>query len=337
MGTFVGRRLLQTLLIMFGLSIFFFVLLHLSPGGPCNSLQTVGATLSQQERYATCKSHLGLDKPIVVQYLKWAGSVSHGDFGQSIGEGRPVGSEILERLPATLLLGGISYLIAEMIAIPLGIFAALRRYSFFDSLFTVFSYIGLSMPTFWLSGLMILLFAVGLGWLPAGGIVGDTAHIPTFNGPGYWAYFAHNPWHAGLDFLSHLALPASVLAIVSIANDSRFMRASMLEVINQDYIRTARAKGLSRRSVVLKHALRNALLPIITNIAINLPGLISGAIITETIFGWPGMGRLFYTSLTQLDYPVLQALLMISAVGVLVGNLLGDLTYAWVDPRIRYD
>jgi peptide/nickel transport system permease protein len=337
MGTFVARRLLQTLLILFGLSIFFFVLLHIAPGGPCNSLQTVGATLAQQQRYHGCITHLGLDQPIFVQYLKWAGNVAHGDFGLSIGQGRPVSDEILERVPATLLLGGLSYLVAECIAIPLGIFAALRRYSFFDTLFTVLSYIGLSMPSFWLSGILILIFAVWAGWLPAGGIVGDTANIPTFNGVGYWAYFGGHPWHAGVDLLRHLVLPASVLAIIQVANDSRFMRASMLEVINQDYIRTARAKGLKRRTVVLKHALRNALLPIITNVAINLPLLISGAIITETIFAWPGIGRLFFTALGAQDYPLLQALLMISALGVLLGNLLGDLTYAWVDPRIRYD
>jgi peptide/nickel transport system permease protein len=337
MGTFVARRLLQTLLILFGLSIFFFVLLHIAPGGPCNSLQTVGATVAQQQRYQGCIRHLGLDQPIIVQYFKWAGSVAHGDFGLSIGQGRPVSDEILERIPATLLLGGLSYLVAECIALPLGIFAALRRYSFFDTLFTVLSYIGLSMPSFWLSGIVILIFAVWAGWLPAGGIIGDTGNIPTFNGPGYWAYFGGHPWHTGLDLLRHLALPASVLAIIQVANDSRFMRASMLEVINQDYIRTARAKGLRRRTVVLKHALRNALLPIITNVAITLPSLISGAIITETIFGWPGIGKLFYTALNEQDYPLLQALLMISALGVLVGNLLGDLTYAWVDPRIRYD
>ncbi len=337
MGTFVARRLLQTLLILFGLSIFFFVLLHIAPGGPCNSLQTVGATVAQQERYHGCIVHLGLDKPLPVQYLTWAGNVAHGDFGLSIGQGRSVSQEIVERLPATLVLGGLAYLIAECIALPLGIFAALRRYSFFDTLFTVLSYIGLSMPTFWLSGILILVFAVWAGWLPAGGIVGDTANIPTFNGPGYWSYFFGHPEHASLDLLRHLALPAAVLAIIQVANDSRFMRASMLEVINQDYIRTARAKGLKRRTVVLKHALRNALLPVITNIAINLPGLVGGAIITETIFAWPGMGRLFYEALGSSDYPLLQALLMITALGVLVGNLLGDLTYAWVDPRIRYD
>jgi peptide/nickel transport system permease protein len=337
MTTFIGRRLLQTLLIMLGLSVFFFVLLHVEPGGPCYSLQTVGATQAQLQRFQSCENHLGLNQPIIVQYFTWFGNIAHGDFGVSISQGIPVGNEILQRVPATLLLTGSAYLVAELIALPLGIFAALRRYSFFDSIFTVFSYIGISMPTFWLSGLLILAFAVGLGWLPAGGIVGDTANIPTFNGPGYWSYFFTHPWHAGTDLLSHLALPATVLAFIQIANDSRYMRASMLEVINQDYIRTARAKGLSRRSVVFKHALRNALLPVITNIAITVPGLVAGAIITETIFGWPGMGRLFYESLTQLDYPVLQALLMISALGVLLGNLLGDLTYAWVDPRIRYD
>lgn len=337
MLTFITRRLIQSLIILIGLSFFFFFLLHIAPGGPCDALQAAGATQSQVERYHACVTRLGLSDPIPVQYVTWVSHVIRGDFGVSIGEGRSVGDEIISRIPATLLLAGISYLFQELVAIPLGIFAALRRYSFFDSLFTVFSYIGLSMPTFWLSGIVILIFAVHFGIFPAGGIVGDTANIPTFNGPGYWAYFVHHPWHAGTDFLSHLILPALVLAIVGIATDSRFMRASMLDVINQDYVRTARAKGLSPRVVVLKHALRNALMPIITNVALALPGLLGGAIITETIFGWPGMGQLFAHALNGSDYPVLQALLMIGAAGVLVGNLLGDLAYAWVDPRIRYD
>ena len=336
MLTYLSRRLLQSALILVGLSVFFFALLRITPGGPCNALQAVGATVAQQERYQGCRANLGLDRPLPAQYLTWAGRVLHGDFGQSIGEGRPVSEEIVSRIPATLLLGGISYLLAELIAIPLGIFAAVRRYSIVDSLFTILSYIGLSMPSFWLASILILFFGVALGWLPAGGIVGDVGNIPTFNGPGYWAYVSQHPLHAGTDFLHHLILPAAVLAIIGIAGDSRFMRASMLDVINQDYIRTARAKGLSRRTVILKHATRNALLPIITNIAIALPQLIGGAIITESIFGWPGMGQLYASSLSQLDYPVLQALLMISAVGILAGNLLGDLTYAWADPRIRY-
>jgi peptide/nickel transport system permease protein len=337
MITFIARRLIQTVIIMIGLSFFFFFLLHISPGGPCQAFQAAGSGAALHARYHACVVRLGLDNPIPVQYVTWIGRVVHGDFGISIGDGRPVSQEILSRVPATLLLAGISYLVQQCVAIPLGIFAALRRYSFFDSVFTVMSYVGLSMPTFWLSGIMILIFAIALNWLPAGGIVGNTAQIPTFNGPGYWSYFASHPWFAGTDFLSHLILPAAVLAIVGIATDSRFMRASMLEVIHQDYIRTARAKGLRPRTVVLKHALRNALLPIITNIALALPGLLGGAIITETIFGWPGLGQLFARALSGNDYPILQSLLMISAVGVLLGNLLGDLAYAWVDPRIRYD
>jgi len=337
MLTFIARRLVQTAIIMVGLSFFFFVLLHIAPGGPCDALSAAGATQGQIERYHGCIVRLGLNDPIPTQYATWVSHVVRGDFGISIGDGQSVGQEILTRMPATLLLAGISYLFQELVAIPLGIFAALRRYSFFDSLFTVCSYIGLSMPTFWLSGIMILIFAIILGWFPAGGIVGDTANIPTFNGDGYWSYLLHHPWHAGTDFFSHLILPALVLAIVGIAGDSRFMRASMIEVVNQDYIRTARAKGLTPRVVILKHALRNALMPIVTNIALALPGLFGGAIITETIFGWPGMGQLFSRALGGNDYPVLQALLMIGAVGVLLGNLLGDLAYAVIDPRIRYD
>ena len=337
MLTFIIRRLLQAFIILIGLSFFFFVLLHIAPGGPCQAFETAGATQQLLERYHGCEVRLGLNDPLPVQYVTWASRIVRLDFGVSISDGHSVTDTILSRVPATLLLAGIAYFIAEAIAIPLGIFAALRRYSFFDSVFTIASYIGISMPTFWLSGILILLFAIHFGWFPAGGIVGDTANIPTFNGPGYWSYFFSHPWHAGTDFLSHLALPATVLAIVSVATDSRFMRASMLDVITQDYIRTARAKGLAPRVVILKHALRNALMPIITNIALALPALFGGAIITETIFGWPGMGQLFFRALTSSDYPVQQALLMLRATGVLAGNLLADITYAIVDPRIRYD
>ena len=337
MLTYVYRRLIQSAIILFGLSLFFFFLLHLSPGGPCDALATAGAGQGALERYHSCVVRLGLNDPLWGQYVKWITHLLRGDFGVSIADGRPVWDTISTRIPATLLLAGISYFVQELIALPLGIFAALRRYSFFDSVFTVISYIGLSMPSFWLSGLVVLAFAVGLGWLPAGGIVGDTANIPSFNGTGYWSYFVHHPLHAGSDFLQHLILPACVLAFLGIAVDSRFMRASMLEVVNQDFIRTARAKGLNRRSVIFKHALRNALLPIITNVALALPGLLGGAIIVETIFGWPGMGQLTTQALADKNYPILQTLLMLGALGVLVGNLLGDLTYAWVDPRIRYD
>ena len=336
MLTYISRRILQSVVILIGLTFFFFFLLHISPGGPCDALQAAGATQAQFERYHGCIERLGLSDPIPVQYLKWVSHVVRGDFGVSIVDGHSVSSEIATRIPATLLLAGISYIFQELVALPLGVFAALKRYSFFDSVFTVMSYIGISMPTFWLSGIMILVFAIHFGLLPSGGIVGDTANIPTFNGPGYWSYFVHNPWHTGTDFLGHLILPALVLAITGIAGDSRFMRASMLDVINQDYVRTARAKGLSQRVVIFKHALRNALMPIVTNMALAIPGLLGGAIITETIFGWPGMGQLFSHALTGSDYPVLQALLIIGAAGVLIGNLFGDIAYVLVDPRIRY-
>jgi peptide/nickel transport system permease protein len=336
MLTYVGRRAIQSVVILCGLSVFFFFLLHVSPGGPCDAFSAAGAGPTVLARYHACVVRLHLSDPWIVQYFAWVGRLLHGDLGVSNVNGQPVVAAIGERVPATLLLGGIAYLVTELIALPLGMFAALRRYSFFDSFFTVMSYIGLSLPSFWLASLAVVFLAVKLNWFPAAGIVGDP-NIPPFNGPGYWSYFGQHPWHAIADFGQHLFLPVLVLAITGIAVDSRFMRASMLEVINQDYIRTARAKGLTRRMVVFKHALRNALLPIVTNVALALPGLFAGAVIVETIFGWPGLGLLFYDSLVGKNFPIVQALLMFGAFLVLLGNLLGDLAYAWVDPRIRYE
>src|SRR5579875_1815636 len=229
MLTFIIRRLVQALIILIGLSFFFFMLLHLVPGGPCQAFQSAGATQQQLQRYHACITRLGLNDPIPVQYAKWASHVVRLDFGVSIQNGESVGGEIASRIPATLILAGLAYFVSQLIALPLGIFAALRRYSFFDSLFTVASYIGISMPTFWLAGILILIIAIHFGVFPAGGIVGDTANIPTFNGPGYWSYFFSHPWHAGTDLLSHLALPATTLAIVTVATDSRYMRASMMD------------------------------------------------------------------------------------------------------------
>lgn len=337
MLTYVARRLLQSAVILVGLSVFFFFLLHESPGGPCDAFSAAGQSGAVIARYHACVVRLHLDAPLPGQYLAWAGNLLHGDLGVSNQNGTPVWEAISSRLPATLLLGGISYLLTELFALPLGIYAALRRYSFFDSLFTVISYVGLSLPSFFLASLLIVLFAVTLNWLPAGGIIGDTANIPTFNGPGYWDYFFHHPLHAGTDFLQHLALPCLAYVILGLAVDSRFMRASMLEVLGQDYVRTARAKGLPRRVVVLKHAARNALLPIVTNVALAIPALFGGTIIIESIFGWPGIGLLFYNSLVGKDYPIILSLLLIGSLLVLLGNLLGDLMYAWVDPRIRFD
>jgi peptide/nickel transport system permease protein len=214
-------------------------------------------------------------------------------------------------------------------------FSALRQYTFFDHLFTFFSYVGLSMPTFWLGLLLIFTFSVHFGVLPVGRPEDPT--LPLFWSHSWFVALAHNPALILGDLVRHLTLPVITLVVIGIAIDSRYMRASMLEVLHQDYIRTAKAKGLPRRVVVFKHALRNAILPIVTNIALYLPVLIGGAVVTETIFSWGGLGYTFYTSVTSQDYPYVQGFLMLIAVAVLLANLLADLAYAWVDPRIRYD
>ncbi len=332
MTTYIARRLIQSLFILVGLSVVFFVILHLTPGGPCAAYE--GGGLSGAIRAQVCVKRLGLDKPLVVQYATQMGTYLHGDLGMSI-FGQPVAQTIASKLPATILLMGTSYLLQQCIALPLGMFAALRQYSFFDQIFTFMSYVGLSMPTFWLGLILIFVFAVHWTVLPPGRV--EDVTLPVFWTHGWFQLLAHNPPLILGDLVKHLVMPVFVLMITGVAADSRFMRASMLDVLHQDYIRTAKAKGLTRRAVVFKHAFRNAVLPIITNIALFLPALIGGAVITETIFTWGGIGYLFITSITQSDYPTIQALLMIGALATLLANLLADLTYAWVDPRIRYD
>jgi peptide/nickel transport system permease protein len=271
-----------------------------------------------------------------VQYWRWLSAVAHGDFGEDY-TGLPVIETLKVRLPATILLITSAYLVQELIALPLGLLGALKRYSLYDHVLTCVSYVGLALPTFWLGLMLILVFAVTLGWFPPGGIVNPSTSIPPFGTAPYWVYLLAQPAEALGDLLTHLLLPVATLAVIGIGTDSRFMRASMLDVIGLDYVRTARAKGLPQHTVVLKHALRNALLPIITNAGLFIPTLVSGAIITETIFGWPGMGQYFISALGNHDTNTLQVVLLLSALFVLIGNLVADLMYAWVDPRIRYD
>ncbi len=339
MGTYIIRRLIQALFILAGLSIVFFLILHLTPGGPCAALGESGG-LQGAAKERACVLRLGLDKPLVIQYFNLIGGYLHGNLGLSQSAGIPVLSLIGQRLPATILLMGTSYLLQQMIALPLGIFAALRQYTFFDQFFTFLSYVGLSLPTFWLGLVLIFTFSVHFQWLPPGRVestsIGNTI-IPVFWSSDWFHLLAHNPGLVIGDLASHLLMPMVVLMVTGIATDSRYMRASMLEVIRQDYIRTAKAKGLSPRVVIFKHAFRNALLPIITNIGLYLPALIGGAVITETIFSWGGLGYTYITAITQQDYPVVQGISMVGALSVLIANLLTDLTYAWVDPRIRYD
>ena len=308
------HRVGQSFLLLVLVSMIGFALLHLAPGGPLAQFALTpgmsAATLAQ------IAHQMGLDRPLPIQYFDWAGRLVSGDWGHSYRDGAPVLAVVASHLGATFELMGSSTLLAILIGTWVGVLGAIRRYSLSDYLATVGAMIALSIPTFWLGIVMIYLFSVSLGWLPAGN--------------------RFTPGQSGfLDGLEHLILPCLVLALVTVATWSRYMRASMLDVISQDYIRTARAKGLRPRAVLVRHALRNALLPMITIAGLQLPTLLGGALVTETVFTWPGMGRLFLDSIGYRDYPVVMGLLMISAVLVLIGNLTADLLYVVADPRIR--
>ena len=259
----------------------------------------------------------------------------HGDMGFSLDNGESVSKRIAHAALPTLLLAGSALILWIGIAILMGVFAAIRRYSFFDQAATVFAYIGLAMPTFWLGLLLIVFFGATLKWLPVSGMI-NLQVSPPFGTDQYWAFFGKNPIGAIGNLLRHLILPVVTLVFVNIAGDSRFVRASMLEALGQDYVRTARAKGLPGRTVIFRHALRNALLPVVTNIALELPFLFSGALVTESIFSWPGIGKLTIDATRSFDYTILMGVLLITALTVVLANLVADILYAVVDPRIKY-
>ena len=261
--------------------------------------------------------NLGLDQPIHIQYLKWAAGMATGNMGYSYRTGRPVGEIILERVPATIQLMGCAYLVAISFGLSTGIVSAIRRHSLFDYMSTTGAMVGLSVPTFWFGLMVIIVFAAILRWIPSGGIA--TLGMP----------------FSLQDRLVHLVGPAAVLGLWMTATWSRYTRSSVLEVVGQDYIRTARAKGLRARTILLRHTLRNALIPLITLAGLEFRNLFGGALVTETVFSWPGVGRLYLDSLNYQDYSVILGLLLITSVMVLVGNLLADILYAVVDPRIR--
>jgi peptide/nickel transport system permease protein len=260
----------------------------------------------------------------------------HGDLGTSIVTARPVDQMIGERVPGTLFLTITALVTWVTVAVLVGVYAAVRRYSLFDHSMTFFSYVFYSLPTFWLGLMLIFLFGPLLHWLPTGGVV-SAREWSAFGSPQFWGQVAERPWEAFTDIGRHLILPVLTLVAVNIAADSRFVRASMLEALGQDYVRTARAKGLASRVVVAKHAFRNAMLPLVTNVALNIPFLFSGAVVTETIFSWPGMGRLFIEALNGRDYFLLMGIIMVTAIIILIANLIADVVYGIVDPRIRYD
>lgn len=314
MRRYLTLRLLQSLVLLLLVSMIGFAILHLAPGGPMSQFMA-GGEMSPED-IARVERQLGLDRPLPVQYLEWLGRMLMGDWGRSYRDQQPVLAVIGSHLGATLELMVTSTLIAMLLGCWLGVLSAIRRYSFFDMLVTVGSMVALSIPTFWFGLVVIFIFSVHLDILPAGNryTMGDGSL---------------------LDQLHHLIAPSLVLALVSTAIWSRYMRSSMIDVLHQDFVRTARAKGIPERRILLHHTVRNALLPMITVAGLQLPNLLGGALVAETVFTWPGMGRLFLDSISYRDYPVVMGILMFTAVLVLLGSLMADLLYGVADPRLR--
>ncbi|MBS4208477.1 ABC transporter permease [Bacillus sp. FJAT-50079] len=316
MVSYIIRRTLMAIPLLLGITIISFAIIQAAPGDPTTLMMDPNLKPEDQIKF---REKYGLDEPVHKQYIVWLGKMIQGDFGTSIiNRGVPVSEMILARLPNTLLLMGVSTLLAIIIAVPLGIISAMRPYTIKDYSVTVGSFLGVATPNFWLGLMMIIFFGVQLKWFPTGGVA-------TLNAP-------FSIW----DRIHHLIMPAFVLAASDMAALTRYTRSSMLDVLHQDYIRTARAKGFKELKVVLKHGLRNGLIPIITIFGLMIPSFISGAAITESVFSWPGLGRLFIESAFTRDYPVIMALTVISSVFVVIGNLIADILYAVFDPRIEY-
>jgi peptide/nickel transport system permease protein len=322
MAVFLARRILGAIPLLLFVSVTVFALLHAAPGGPTGAYMRRGSMNAAD--LAALEEKLGLNDPLPIQYGKWLGRVLQGDLGMAVTTKRPVAVEILDRLPNTLTLMAVAWVVTLLIAIPVGILSAVRQYSKFDHAVTTLTFIGQSIPIFWFGLILLLVFYMklenpfsGEPLLPAGG-------VQTMGAPFSLA-----------DRVQHLILPVSMLAAGWVAWYSRFLRASMLETIHQDYVRTARAKGLSERLVVLRHGFRNAAIPLVTLMALDVPFLFTGALFTEVIFAWPGMGRLFYAAAERRDYGLLMAIIMITSALIILANILADMIYAWLDPRIR--
>jgi peptide/nickel transport system permease protein len=318
---YILRRLLQIVPILLLVSVAAFLAMHAIPGGP---IAIYGRTGITPEAAAAIRARLGLDDPLIVQYVRWISAAVTGDFGYSFATGRPVASEIGSRLGPTVLLMGSTFIVVLAISIALGILQAVRQYSRLDIGLTTLSFAGAAMPVFWVSLLLILIDnavrnpLTGKPFLPIGGMTSPGA--------------AANP----VDLAAHLVMPMIALALGWVSWYARYVRAAMLDVVHQDYIRTARAKGVQERVIVFKHAFKNAAIPLVTVVALDLPYLFAGALFVEIIFAWPGMGLLFYRGAVLRDYPLMLGIIIVIAVLVLVGNLLADILYAYLDPRIRY-
>jgi peptide/nickel transport system permease protein len=314
--TYLVRRLLLVGPVLLGVSVVVFMVLHLSPGDPAEIMLGPQATKEDLERLRT---ELGLTEPLPVQYARWLGHVVQGDLGRSLWMKRPVLGEVLGRFQATLILAGTALLLSTIGGIALGVASATRPNSLLDRLSAVASLFGASMPVFWLGIVLMVIFALWLGWLPASGM--------------------YSPYGGGdlSDLLAHLALPAVTLAAASVTIVARLTRSTMLETLGQDYIRTARAKGVVERLVVLRHGLRNALIPIVTVVGVQAGYLLGGAVLTETVFAWPGVGTLMVQGILARDFPLVQGCVLVVALCFVLVNLVVDALYAWLDPRIRLE
>ena len=334
MGRYAIRRSLTIVPVLLGVSVLVFSFIHLIPGDPALTMLGERAT---PEKVAEVRARLGLDRPIWQQYVLYVGNAVRGDLGVSIVRGDPVASDLLRRFPATVELALAAIVVAITLGIPIGVASAVWRNSALDSLARLGALTGVSMPIFWLGLVLAWFFGVQLRILPTGfRLASGTAFVP-------WTNFVildamlQRDWATLADALRHLILPALALATIPLAVIARMTRASMLEVLSREYIRTAEAKGLSRRAVVLRHALRNALLPVLTVIGLQVGRLLAGAILTETIFSWPGIGLWVYESIESRDYAIVQGVSLFIAVIVVGVNLLTDVLYAAVDPRIKYE
>ena len=314
--SYIIRRLLTAIPVLLIITSAVFGLMQTLPGGPLAAYENNPEIKAAD--IARLRHELGLDRPIYVQYWAWLTNFLRGDWGYSFKTKRPVLTEIWERFPNTLFLTGFSLLFAILIAIPVGIISATRQYSLFDQIVTTLTYIGRAMPVYYSGFLLIIIFSIMLRWFPSGGMrtLGAESSV--------------------LDLFWHLVLPLTSLSVLIAAKYVRFLRTSMLEVIHQDYIRTASAKGLHEQVVIYKHAFRNAAIPLVTVIAIDIPTLFAGALFTETVYSWPGMGRLFVNSATDFDYSVVMGIVTMIAILVVISNLLADVVYAIIDPRIVY-
>ncbi len=326
MTAYIIRRLLWMLPLLIGVSIISFTLLKRAPGDPVSAIlasairEGQGMTAEDRDRL---REQYGLNDPAYVQYFRWLREILQGNLGESTSRNAPVIDVIKQRLPNTVKLSAISLVLTICIALPLGIISAVRQYSKLDYGLTLFSFGGISIPQFWLALMLLYVFALKLGWLPSFGM--QSAYVE----PGFVP--------ETIDSIKHYILPVTAITIVGLTGYMRYQRAAMLDVIRQDYVRTARAKGLSERTVILKHAWRNALIPIITLFGYVFVILVEGSIVVETIFSWPGMGLLAVDSLQDRDYPVVMAIVLLSSVLILFGTLLSDILYGIVDPRVRYD